>query len=162
MMMEKLVKWWLAGENEVLGENLSQCRFVYHKPHMLRPGANPCRRGGKRATNRFLRYGTAWRIDLPNLGFEVFTAVVMKVAIFWDIARVVVMRTVCSHASFLLGSFLTLKMEAIRSSKTSANIQTKRRYIPEDGNFQFYQLFINEIPKPSDWCVRYTGIGSAS
>jgi hypothetical protein len=34
MMMEKLVEWWLAGETEVLGENLSQCRFVHHKTHM--------------------------------------------------------------------------------------------------------------------------------
>jgi hypothetical protein len=34
MMMEKSVKW-LAGETEVLGENLPQCRFVHQKPHML-------------------------------------------------------------------------------------------------------------------------------
>jgi hypothetical protein len=34
MMMEKLVEW-LAGESEVLGENLDQCRFVHHKLHML-------------------------------------------------------------------------------------------------------------------------------
>jgi hypothetical protein len=34
MMMEKLVEW-LAGETEVHGGNLSQCRFVHHKPHML-------------------------------------------------------------------------------------------------------------------------------
>jgi hypothetical protein len=33
MMMEKLVEW-LAGETEVLGENLPQWRFVQHKPHM--------------------------------------------------------------------------------------------------------------------------------
>jgi hypothetical protein len=33
MMMEKLVEW-LAGETEVLGENLPQCRFVHHKSHM--------------------------------------------------------------------------------------------------------------------------------
>jgi hypothetical protein len=39
MMMEKLVER-LTGESEVLGENLSQCRFVHHKPHML-PGHEP-------------------------------------------------------------------------------------------------------------------------
>jgi hypothetical protein len=41
MMVEKLVEW-LAGETEVLGENLLQSRFVHHKPHMLlgsEPGA---------------------------------------------------------------------------------------------------------------------------
>jgi hypothetical protein len=56
MMMEKLVEW-LAGETEVLGENLPQCRFVHHKPHML-SGREPARRGGKTATSR-LSYGTA-------------------------------------------------------------------------------------------------------
>jgi hypothetical protein len=34
MMMEKSVEW-LVRETEVLGENLPQCRFVHHKPHML-------------------------------------------------------------------------------------------------------------------------------
>jgi hypothetical protein len=34
MMMEKLVEL-LAREIEVLRENLSQCHFVHHKPHML-------------------------------------------------------------------------------------------------------------------------------
>jgi hypothetical protein len=34
MIMEKSVEW-LPGETEVLGENLTQCRFVHHKPHML-------------------------------------------------------------------------------------------------------------------------------
>jgi hypothetical protein len=50
MMKEKLVEW-LAGETEVLGENLPQCRFVHHKPHML-PDANSGRLGTKPATNR--------------------------------------------------------------------------------------------------------------
>jgi hypothetical protein len=58
MMMEKLVEWRLAGETEVLGENLPQCRFVHHKPHMLYRDTNQGRRGGKPATNR-LSYGTA-------------------------------------------------------------------------------------------------------
>jgi hypothetical protein len=34
MLMEKSVEW-LAGETEVLGENLPQYRFVHHKPHTL-------------------------------------------------------------------------------------------------------------------------------
>jgi hypothetical protein len=54
-----LEKWveWLAGETEVFGENLPQCRFIHHKPHML-PGREPGPRGGKPATNR-LSNGTA-------------------------------------------------------------------------------------------------------
>jgi hypothetical protein len=36
IMMEKLVEW-LAGEPKYSGENLPQCCFVHHKPHML-PG----------------------------------------------------------------------------------------------------------------------------
>jgi hypothetical protein len=43
----------LARETKV-GENLLQCRFVYHKSHMTSPG----HRGGNPATNR-LSYGTA-------------------------------------------------------------------------------------------------------
>jgi hypothetical protein len=35
MIMEKSVEW-LAGETEILGENLPQCSFVHHKSHMLR------------------------------------------------------------------------------------------------------------------------------
>jgi hypothetical protein len=48
----------IGRETEVLGENLPQCRFVHHKPHMLCPDANSDRRSGKPATNR-LSYGTA-------------------------------------------------------------------------------------------------------
>jgi hypothetical protein len=34
MTKDKLVEL-LAGETEVVGENLPQCRFVHHKLHML-------------------------------------------------------------------------------------------------------------------------------
>jgi hypothetical protein len=33
MNVERSVEW-MAGETEVLGENLPQCRFVNHKSHM--------------------------------------------------------------------------------------------------------------------------------
>jgi hypothetical protein len=41
MMVEKLVEWRLAGETEVLRENLPQRDFVHHKSHMTIPGFEP-------------------------------------------------------------------------------------------------------------------------
>jgi hypothetical protein len=49
LMMKKLV----AGETEVLRETLPRRHFVHHKSHLPDPVANPGRRGGKPATNRF-------------------------------------------------------------------------------------------------------------
>jgi hypothetical protein len=58
--MEKLVEWTLlAGQTEVLGENMPRRRFVHHKSYFPHPGANPGRRGWMPATNRF-SYGAVW------------------------------------------------------------------------------------------------------
>jgi hypothetical protein len=50
----------LAGETEVLGENLPQRHFCpLQNPTWPDPGLNPGRRGGNPATNP-LSYGEAW------------------------------------------------------------------------------------------------------
>jgi hypothetical protein len=40
-IVEKLVELRLAGETEVVGENLPQRHFVRHKSHITRPGFEP-------------------------------------------------------------------------------------------------------------------------
>jgi hypothetical protein len=60
MIVEKQMECRLAGETEVLGENLPQRHFgPSQNPTWPDPGLNPGRRGEKPATNR-LSYGAAW------------------------------------------------------------------------------------------------------
>jgi hypothetical protein len=58
MIVEQSVECELAGETEVLGENVLQRHFVHHNPTISDPVSNPGRCGGKPATNR-LSYGAA-------------------------------------------------------------------------------------------------------
>jgi hypothetical protein len=60
MIVEQLVEWRLAGETEVLGENLPQRHFVHHKSHMARPGLEP--RAAAVGSQRL----TAWAMARPS------------------------------------------------------------------------------------------------
>jgi hypothetical protein len=61
MIVEQQMERRLAGETEVLGENLPQRHFCpSQNPTRPDPDLNPDRRGGKPAINR-LSYGAAFR-----------------------------------------------------------------------------------------------------
>jgi hypothetical protein len=72
--------------------------------------------------------------------FEVFNAVTMKNAVFWDVASCRWLQPP-AHAGSSLADFSTLKMEAIRFSETSAHTRSTRRHIPEDGILHVHGLF---------------------
>jgi hypothetical protein len=63
MIVEKQMECRLAGETEVLGENLPQRHFCpSQNPTSPDPGLKPGCRGGKPTTNR-LSYGAAFTQD---------------------------------------------------------------------------------------------------
>jgi hypothetical protein len=66
VIVEQLVEWRLAGETEVLGENLPNATLSTTNPTWSDSGSNPGRRGGKPATNR-LSYGAALHFGLLNV-----------------------------------------------------------------------------------------------
>jgi hypothetical protein len=75
----------MAGETEVLGENLHRLHFVHHKSHLPNPGAN--RRGGKPETNRF-SYGAAdINIDTDSVKFFLPFISEYFIMLFLDIVR---------------------------------------------------------------------------
>jgi hypothetical protein len=83
VIVEKLVEWRLAGETEVLGENLHQRQFATPWPD---PGSNPGRRGGKPATlNVTLHYLFETNpeiIHTIHVGLESYLS-------FWHVASII-------------------------------------------------------------------------
>jgi hypothetical protein len=74
MIVEKWMECRLAGETEVLGENLPQ-RHICQSQHPTWPdrGLNPGRRVGKPATNR-LSYGAASRNELLLHAISIYSS----------------------------------------------------------------------------------------
>jgi hypothetical protein len=63
----------VAGETEVLGENLSNCHFAQPKNFMRpEPSSNQSRRGGKPAIKR-LTYGTAYADSYSSVSKSSFS-----------------------------------------------------------------------------------------
>jgi hypothetical protein len=66
IIVEKHMECRLAGETEVLGENLPQRHFCpSQNPTLSDLGLDPGRRGGKPVTNS-LSYGAAWQVTKRN------------------------------------------------------------------------------------------------
>jgi sensor histidine kinase YesM len=84
MIVEKQMECRLAGETEVLGEDLPQRHFrPTQNPTSPDPGLNPGRRDGKPSTNR-LSYGAA--VVLNYLGTWTNLSVIIIIVKLWSLA----------------------------------------------------------------------------
>jgi hypothetical protein len=72
MIVEQLVEWNLAGETEVIGENLPQRHFVHHKSHMTRPGLEP--RAAAVGSQRLIAWAMARPTPCTKLCWKIFPA----------------------------------------------------------------------------------------
>jgi hypothetical protein len=84
------MKCRLAGETEVLGENLPRRHFCpTQNPTWPDPGLNPGRCGGKPATNR-LSYGAAWALLLY---VQQYDGVLLILLDYWKIIHFLFIKT---------------------------------------------------------------------
>jgi hypothetical protein len=78
------------------------------------------------------------------VGFEVFSAVVMKSIIFWDVTPCSLPPACLLVLAEMISS--TLKMEAICSSETPVTTQqTTRRHIQEDDTLQYDSYWTDRV-----------------
>jgi hypothetical protein len=68
MMMENLVEWRLAGETEVLAENLHQRHFVHHKSSLIWARTRAAAVGSQRLI--------AWAMARPSVFYTVSVIVI--------------------------------------------------------------------------------------
>jgi hypothetical protein len=78
MIVEQLVEWRLAGETEVLEENLPQRHFAHHKSHMTSPGLEP--RDAAVGSQRLTAWAMARLLALftENLGYSEQNNILLK------------------------------------------------------------------------------------
>jgi hypothetical protein len=125
-----------------------------------------CEVGG-RLKSRLFQERIMW---FKTVGFEVFTAVSMKIAVFWVVAPCSLVEVYqrfrgprCLHHQ---GDEIALMMEAARTSETLVNFyQTTRCYNPEDSNLQILYCinihdeklipFIRNLETSSVFCNTY-------